>query len=87
MKEGKFNEKDNEMVQLTKIILKQTARHRFPLALANTVYVCGPPCDSLQTADAFPVVASLPPTGKAFAVCTEYLLNRLQYLDFDEFLT
>ena len=27
-KEGKFNEKDNEMVQLTKIILKQTARHK-----------------------------------------------------------
>ena len=26
-KEGKFNESDNEMVQLTKIILKQTARH------------------------------------------------------------
>ena len=26
-KEGKFDEKDNEMVQLTKIILKQTARH------------------------------------------------------------
>ena len=27
IKEGKFNEKDNEMVQLTKIILKQMARH------------------------------------------------------------
>ena len=27
IKEGKFNEKDNEIVQLTKIILKQTARH------------------------------------------------------------
>ena len=27
IKEGKFNEKDNEMVQLTKIILKQTAHH------------------------------------------------------------
>ena len=27
IKEGKFNEKDNEMVQLTKIILKQTAQH------------------------------------------------------------
>ena len=28
--EGKFNESDNEMVQLTKIILKQTARHIIP---------------------------------------------------------
>ena len=27
IKEGKFNEKDNEMVQLTKKILKHTARH------------------------------------------------------------
>ena len=27
IKEGKFNEKDTEMVQLTKIILKQTSRH------------------------------------------------------------
>ena len=28
----KFNEKDNEMVQLTKVILKQTARHtRWPV--------------------------------------------------------
>ena len=26
-KEGKFNEKDTEMVQLTKKFLKQTARH------------------------------------------------------------
>ena len=26
-KKGKFNKKDNEMVKLTKIILKQTANH------------------------------------------------------------
>ena len=29
----KHNEKDNEIVQLTKIILKQTARHKLPLLL------------------------------------------------------
>ena len=29
IKEGRFNEKDNEMVQLTKKFLKQTARHRW----------------------------------------------------------
>ena len=32
-KKGKFNQKDNEMVKLTKIILKQTARHTHELKL------------------------------------------------------
>ena len=33
----KFNEKDNEMVQLKKIILKQTVRHR---RLTFDVFLC-----------------------------------------------
>ena len=33
----KHNERDNEMVQLTKIILKQTARHRRASALLRNI--------------------------------------------------
>ena len=32
-KKGKFNEKDSEMIQLTKMILKQTAQHTWKPSL------------------------------------------------------
>ena len=38
----KHNESDNEMVQLTKIILKQTARHTQPNCIVLTIHLIMP---------------------------------------------